>query len=127
MRDTSWTEVPGSEHIIDIGTREQLFFDDEIIETHRWITPHPSKSAALLVETPEETDALHRAESERGTDVSAGIPGHVLMGTHHVRRTQHRPVKHPGNPIVTRDRPWEGPSPERWRIMNPFVMFDEEE
>ncbi len=127
MRDTNWTEVPGSEYIVNIGTRKQLFFDDEIIETRRWITPHPSKSAALLVETPEETDALHKAESERGTDVSAGIPGHVLMGTHHVRRTQHRPVKHPGNPIVTRDRPWEGPSAERWRIMNPFVMFDEEE
>ena len=76
----NWTEVPGSEHIINVGSRKQLFFDDEIIETRRWVTPHPNKSAALLVETSEETEALHKAESDRGTDVSAGIPGHVLMG-----------------------------------------------
>ena len=44
-----WTEVPGSEDIKNIGNRKQLFFDNEIIETHRWITPRAIKSAASVV------------------------------------------------------------------------------
>ena len=51
-----WTEVPGSEDIKNIGTRKQLFLDDEIIETRRWITPSAFKSAAFLVETPGELE-----------------------------------------------------------------------
>ena len=46
-----WTEVPGSEDIKDIG--KQLFFDDEIIETHRFVTPQAHKSAALMDDRTE--------------------------------------------------------------------------
>ena len=64
-----WVEVPASEDIKNIGTRKQLFLDDEIIETHRWVTPQADKSAALLVETAEETGARVDAEKSKGTDV----------------------------------------------------------
>ena len=122
-----WTEVPGSEDIKDIGTRKQLFFDDEIIETHRFVTPQAHKSAALLVETPAEIEGLYDAEAARGTDVSQGIPGHVIAATHNIRRTQHEPVRHPDNPIIRPDRPWEGPGEEYWRMSFPWVLHDREE
>ena len=121
-----WVEVPGSVDIKNIGTRKQLFLDDEIIETHRWVTPRADKSAPLLVETAAETAALHDAEAARGEDVSSGIPGHVLLGTQFIRRTRHTPVKHPDNPILKRDRPWEGCSAANAHLINPSVMHDEE-
>ena len=91
------------------------------------MTPRADKSAPLLVETAEETGTLYDAEVQKGEDVSAGIPGHILLGTQFVRRTQHTPVKHPDNPILTRDRPWEGCSTENHHIINPSVMYDEED
>ena len=122
-----WVELPASEDIKNVGTRKQLFLDDEIIETRRWVTPRAGKSAPLLVETDEETEARVASEKSQGTDVSMGIPGHVLVGTQHVYRTQHEPVKHPDNPIVRRDRPWEGASDDLPRVFSGVVHYDAQE
>ena len=51
----------------------------------------------------------------------------MLVGTQHVYRTQHEPVKHPENPIIKKDRPWEGPSDDLHRVFSAVVHYDEED
>ena len=38
-------QVPGSELIVNIGTQKQLFVDDYIIETTRWVSPRLAETA----------------------------------------------------------------------------------
>ena len=59
-------QVPGSEQIVDIGTRKQLFIDDHIIETTRWIAPRAA-GAARWVQPPDQRNDLDgwREEDDR--------------------------------------------------------------
>ena len=41
-------QVPGSESIVNVGTQKQLFIDDYIIETTRWITPRRAEAARWI-------------------------------------------------------------------------------
>jgi len=115
-------QVPGSELIVNIGTRKQLFVDDHIIETTRWVTPRLAETARWL-----QPPARPRTDLDgwrEGVDrIEGDVPGHLLRATAFVTRTVNQPERFEGNPIMEKARPWEGesgPWPSR-------VMYDEEE
>jgi hypothetical protein len=121
-----WTEVPVSADIKNIGTQKQLFLDDDVIETQRWVTPRADRSASLLVETGADAAAQAASADAHQQDTTCAIPGHVLVGTQHVYRTWHEPLKHADNPLVRRDRPWEGASDRIHRVFSPSILRDPE-
>ena len=92
-------QVPGSESIVNVGTRKQLFIDDYIIETTRWVTPRQSE-AARWIQPPAHARSDLDGWSE-GTDrIQGDVPGHLLRATAFVRRTIHQPQRFAGNPIM---------------------------
>ena len=115
-------QVPGSESIVNVGTQKQLFIDDYIIETTRWITPRQSE-AARWIQPPAHARPDLDGWSE-GTDrIQGDVPGHLLRATAFVRRTIHQPQRFAGNPIMKPEYPWEGESAP-WPAN---IMWDEED
>ena len=115
-------QVPGSESIVNVGTRKQLFIDDYIIETTRWVTPRQTE-AARWIQPPAHARPDLDGWSE-GTDrIQGDVPGHLLRATAFVRRTIHQPQRFAGNPIMKPAYPWEGESAP-WPAN---IMWDEED
>ena len=115
-------EIPGSELIVNIGTRKQLFIDDYIVERTRWITPRLAETARWI--QPPARDRSDLDGWTEGVDRIAGdVPGHLLRATSFVTRTLNQPVRFEGNPIMKRAYPWEGESAP-WPTR---IMYDEEE
>ncbi len=119
-------QVPGSELIVDIGTRKQLFVDDHIIETTRWSSPRLAETARW-VQPRVPSSAQERTNldgwSEATDKIEADVPGHLLRATAFVTRTVNQPVRYEGNPIMERRHEWEGrsaPWPAR-------ILYDEED
>jgi len=52
------------------------------------------------------------------------LDDYVVAAVQNVQRKLHRPVRHPGNPILFADRPWEEQGTD---LLGGSVMFDEEE
>ena len=85
-------QVPGSESIVNVGTQKQLFIDDYIIETTRWITPRQTE-AARWIQPPAHARPDLDGWNE-GTDrIQGDVPGHLLRATAFVRRTIHQPQR----------------------------------
>ena len=110
-------EVSGSEIIVNIGTRKQLFFDDYILESNRWITPLQAEVSRWIQPPPKDGE-----NGEGAGRIEGDIPGHLIKATFLVTRTVNQPRKYEGNPIMVKDRPWEGCGP-----FAPAVLKDEEE
>ncbi len=102
-------QVPGSEQVANIGTRKQLFVDDQIIETTRWISPRSSETARWL-QPPARPRTDLDGWSEGVDSISDDIPGHLLRATAFVTRIINHPERYEGNPIMDKARPWEGES-----------------
>ena len=102
-------QVPGSEQVANIGTRKQLFVDDQIIETTRWISPRSSETARW-VQPPARPRTDLDGWSEGVDAISDDIPGHLLRATAFVTRVINQPERYEGNPIMDKARPWEGES-----------------
>jgi hypothetical protein len=115
-------QVPGSESIVNVGTQKQLFIDDYIIETTRWVTPRQTE-AARWIQPPAHARPDLDGWNE-GTDrIQGDVPGHLLRATAFVRRTIHQPQRFAGNPIMKPEYPWEGESAP-WPAN---IMWDEED
>ena len=114
-------QVPGSELIVNIGTRKQLFVDDHIIETTRWVSPRLSETARW-VQPPARPRADLDGWSEGVDRIEGDVPGHLLRATAFVTRTVNQPTRYEGNPIMVKTEPWE--------IEAPFpakIFYDEED
>ncbi len=115
-------EVPGSELIVNIGTRKQLFIDDYILERSRWITPRLAETARYI--QPPARDRSDLDGWTEGVDRIAGdVPGHLIRATSFVTRTLNQPQRFEGNPVMKRAYPWEGKSGP-WPTS---IIYDEEE
>ena len=73
-------QVPGSELVVNIGTRKQLFVDDHIIETTRWISPRLSETARW-VQPPARPRTDLDGWSEGVDRIEEDIPGELLRAT----------------------------------------------
>ena len=115
-------QVPGSEFIVDIGTRKQLFVDDYIIETTRWIVPRLAETARW-VQPPARARTDLDGWSEATDSIQGDVPGHLLRATAFVTRNLNQPERYEGNPIMQRAHPWEGRS-----APHPTdIIYDEED
>ena len=117
--------VPPSEWIIDVGGYRQLFIDDTIVETSRWITPRANRAIRFTRAQPatEEEEFEGRGDGEEPT---TSIPGVVIKATQYVARQHHQPELHDENPILVGDKPWEGLDGVH-QVACPIVLFDEQE
>ncbi len=100
-------QVPGSENVVNIGTRKQLFVDDHIIETTRWISPRSSETARW-VQPPARPRTDLDGWSEGVDRIEEDIPGHLLRATAFVTRIINQPERYEGNPIMKKAHDWEG-------------------
>jgi hypothetical protein len=118
-------QIPGSQDIVNIGTHRQLFVDNHIIETSRWITPRTAETARWTQPHEQERTDLDRIDGwDRGAvKIAEDVPGHLIRATAFVTRTWNQPERFEGNPIMTRGCPWEGESTP-WPCR---IMHDEEE
>lgn len=120
-----WIEVPCSEDIKDIRTDKQLFFDDEIVETSRWVTPRRQKMLQFtgrFKDEGEEWEALARGKKPA---LEGDLPGHVLRATQFLKKRFHQPRKLESNPILSRDKPWEGLSDSVGHVSCGNILKDE--
>ena len=115
-------QTPGSEFIVNIGTQKQLFIDNYLIETTRWITPRLSENSRFI-QPPARNRPDLDSWKEDADRIEADVPGHILRATAFVTRTYNRPVRFEGNPIMERAFPWEGKSAP-WPAS---ILYDEEE
>ena len=115
-------EIPGSEFIVNVGTKKQLFLDNYIIETTRWISPRLSETARWI--QPPARDRTELDGWKEGTDrITEDVPGHLVRATVFVTRTINQPKRFEGNPIMVRAYSWEGESAP-WPVR---IMYDKEE
>ncbi len=115
-------QIPGSELIVNIGTHKQLFVDDHIIETTRWVVPRTAETSRWLQPPVGERDDLDgwKEEDDR---VVGDVPGHLLRATAFVTRTVNQPQRYEANPIMGKEYEWEGKSAPHPAA----ILFDEEE
>ena len=115
-------QVPGSELIVNIGTQKQLFIDNYVIETTRWISPRLAENSRFLQPPARNRPDLDSWKED--TDrIQGDVPGHLLRATAFVTRTFNQPERFEGNPIMERAFPWEGKSAP-WPAS---LLHDEEE
>ncbi len=103
-------QIPGSELIVNVGTQKQLFVDDHIIETTRWISPRLSETARW-VQPPSRPRIDLDGWSEGVDRIEGDVPGHLVRATAFVTRTVNRPERFDGNPILEKANPWEDDAP----------------
>ena len=115
-------QIPGSDLIVNVGTRKQLFFDDYILETTRWICPRHSETGRFLQPPGRSTRTDLDGWSEGVDRIEGDVPGHLLRATAFVTRTVNQPDRYEGNPIMVKTEPWEKDAPHPCKI-----MYDEED
>ena len=118
-------QIPGSEDIVNVGTRKQMFIDNHVIETSRWITVRRAETARWIQPIDKPRTDLDPIDGWEGglVNIEEDIPGSLLRATAFVTRTMNQPTRFEGNPVMRRDQAWEGSSCP-WPCR---VMRDEEE
>ena len=109
-------QIPGSELIVNVGTQKQLFVDDHIIETTRWISPRLSETARW-VQPPSRPRTDLDGWSEGVDRIEGDVPGHLVRATAFVTRTVNQPERFGGNPIMEKANPWEDDAPFASTVM----------
>lgn len=77
-------------------------------------------SLLVLVIGARVVSAVDPTAIELRPGVHLFVDDHLLDEMSQVWRTLHRPRKHPNNPLVTPDRPWEG-----YLVMQPGTVICE--
>ena len=111
-------QIPGSDLIVNVGTRKQLFFDDYILETTRWICPRHSETGRFLQPPGRSTRTDLDGWTEGVDRIEGDLPGHLLRATAFVTRTVNQPTRYEGNPIMVKTEPWEKDAPHPCKIMH---------